>query len=146
MTFVKAGVLDFNSLPYFAQAQFKNSPNQKFVKRRPLHQVVKQSENNKRSKSVFTTQKLHNTLSIMGINSLNINCGMSSPDRFIKKINMIDIVSDFHRPNSMKFKLLKDTLQLLDRTSTQAGSIDKKDSFKLHSEIMKIILNKRRSS
>lgn len=72
--------------------------------------------------------------------------GMPPPDKVNKKINMIDIVSDFHKPNTLKFKLLKDTLKLLDRATTQPGSIDKKDSYKLHSDIMNVILNKRRSS
>jgi len=144
INYFKTGVMDLNNINKFNHTTdfgFKRTFEELKGSKKPLFQQAMHSkEYGKRSKSVVSKQKLNNILSVMGIN------GAASPNGNNEAINMIDLVSDFHKPKSLKFKFLKNTLSLMDKISMKAGDSNKASSFKLHSDIMKVIMKRRRES
>lgn len=91
----------------------------------------KDFENDKRSKSVAARQKLHDTLSVISINDSKVS----------HNIGMLNLVSDFHKSNNMRFKLLKDTIKYIDKKKHTDINMKSISPYKVHSDIMKFLSN-----
>lgn len=91
----------------------------------------KNFENDKRSKSVVAKQKLHDTLSVISINDSKV----------AQNMGMLNLVSDFHKSNNMRFKLLKDTIKYIDKKKQTDVQMKSVSPYKVHSDIMKFLSN-----
>ena len=103
MKFVKTGILDLSSIQSFNKTSSfsfkKSSYDSTFMSKKPHTYLSKQNEFSKRCKSVSTKQKLNSILSIMKIKE---SAKDSSPS---SKKQMLNLVSDFHKSDGMRFKL-----------------------------------------
>jgi hypothetical protein len=82
----------------------------------------------KRSQSVIAKQRLHDTLSVTRINDI------TDPQNAGQNVGMINLVSDFHKSNTMRFKLLKDTLKFIDKKKLIDTNLRKLSPFKVRPE------------
>ena len=82
-------------------------------------------------------KKINNSLAVVGIN------GNSSP--YSSKLSNV-FIGDFHKTDSIRFKVLKETMSFIKQCKAVNNKINDLSPYKLHSDIMSLIYNKRRMS
>lgn len=81
-------------------------------------------------------QKVNSTLSVVGVNGTNSPYSSNFSNAFI---------GDFHKTDGIRFKILKETMNFLKQWKTVNNKFWDVSPYKLHSDIMSLILNRRKT-